>query len=115
MTQETNRAAKIAALNDQLRKTLSSPHGRWYMTGGLRELDDATRNRIIEAVRTFDAFTPDNDPHHEHDFGSFEIDGTAIIWKIGYHDKRNLDCGAEDPSDAATTTRVLTVMLAEEY
>lgn len=115
MSDEKNRAAKIAALNDQLRKSLGSRIGRWYLTIGVRGLDERTRARIITAVRTFDAFTPDNDPHGERDFGRFEIDGTTIMWKIDYYDRQDLNVGAEDASDTTTTTRVLTVMLAEEY
>ena len=69
---------------------------------------------IREQVERFDTFTPDNDPHHEHDFGSFEHDGERIFWKIDYYD-RSLTNGSEDPSDPAQTTRVLTIMLASEY
>jgi hypothetical protein len=67
----------------------------------------------------FDEFTPDNDPHHEHDFGGFEYEGRRIFWKIDYYDRASLgtgsDMGSEDPSDPAKTLRVLTIMLAEEY
>lgn len=67
----------------------------------------------------FDAFTEDNDPHHEHDFGSIDYEGNRIFWKIDYYDHASFgtgrDMGSEDPSDAAKTLRVLTVMLAEEY
>ena len=58
-----------------------------------------------------DAFTPDNDPYGEHNFGSFEHNGIRVFWKIDYYD-RNVEYGSEDPSDPAQTTRVLTIMLA---
>ncbi len=65
-------------------------------------------------METFDAFTPDNDPHGERDFGSFEHEGERIFWKIDYYD-RSLQFGSEDPSDPRQTRRVLTIMLASEY
>ena len=65
-------------------------------------------------MRTFDDFTEDNDPHGEHDFGSFEQNGQTIFWKIDYYDLL-VDNGSRDPSDPALTRRVLTVMFAEEY
>ena len=70
------------------------------MTGGRSALPDKVRVRAIELTRTFDDFNPDNDPHNEHDFGSFEIDG--------YNDK-SMQYGSEDPGDQKTT-RVLTIM-----
>ena len=49
-----------------------------------------------------------------HDFGSFELCGRKFFWKIEYYD-RAMEHGSEDPSDPEQTTRVMTVMLAEEY
>ena len=40
--------------------------------------------RINRAVRTFDAFTPDNAPVGEHDLGTLEVDGYVFIFKIDY-------------------------------
>ena len=54
---------------------------------------------IREQVECFSAFTPENDPHGEHDFGSFDSAGKTICWKIDYYD-RSLTNGSEDPSDA---------------
>jgi hypothetical protein len=69
---------------------------------------------IRERVERFDAFTPDNDPHGERDFGAFEEGGERIFWKIDYYD-RTLRAGSEDPSDPRQTVRVLTIILASEY
>ena len=69
---------------------------------------------IMRRVHDFTAFTPDNDPHGEHDFGSFEFAGKTIFWKIDCYDC-DLNYGSPDPSDEPVTERVLTVMLAEEY
>ena len=65
-------------------------------------------------VRDFSDFTPENDPHGQHDFGSFQYDGKNIFWKIDYYD-RQLKFGSPDPADESVTTRVLTVFLTEEY
>ena len=70
-------------------------------------------NALLEVAR-FDRFTPDNDPYGEHDFGSFELVGRKFFWKIDAYDK-SLEFGSEDPSDPDKTTRVLTLMLAEDY
>ena len=40
--------------------------------------------RINRAVRTFDAFTPDNAPVGEHDLGTLEVDSYVFIFKIDY-------------------------------
>jgi len=69
---------------------------------------------VIRRVATFSDFTADNDPHREHDFGSFEIAGRKIFWKIDYYDAE-MAFGSEDPADPSKTTRVLTIMLASEY
>ena len=62
----------------------------------------------------FDDFNADNDPHGELDFGSFELEGEKVFWKIDYYDLAG-EFGSEDPTDPKKTLRVLTVMLAEEY
>lgn len=68
----------------------------------------------IAAVKSFTSFSTDNDPYHEHDFGSVQIADERVFWKIDYFDQ-TLDFGSNDPTDPAQTTRVLTIMLAEEY
>lgn len=103
---------KIRALNDDLR-TLRGD-GRICVTTGIARLPDEQQAAIMRRVFAFDAFTPDNDPYGEHDFGSFEYAGMSIMWKIDYYD-RECEYGSPDPADERATTRVLTVMLAEEY
>ena len=68
----------------------------------------------LAEVESFNVFIEDNDPHGEHDFGSFEIEGHKLFFKIDYFDK-DMGYGSEDPSDPSQTARVLTLMLAEEY
>jgi hypothetical protein len=103
----------IAGLNDLLRTTFLT--GRVVITEGIRGLSPDTVSDILTQVRAFNAFTPDNDPYGEHDFGSIEhADAGRVFWKIDYYDP-TLTAGSEDPADPKRTTRVLTIMLAEEY
>lgn len=103
---------KIRALNDALRDLTGE--GRICVTTGIATLDPAEQAEIMRRLFTYADFTPDNDPYGEHDFGSFEYAGKWIMWKIDYYD-RTCEGGSPDPADEAVTTRVLTVMLAEEY
>ena len=65
-------------------------------------------------MATFSDFDADNDPHKEHDFGSFTLAGRKFFFKLDYYDLA-MEFGSEDPADPSKTTRVLTIMLAEEY
>jgi hypothetical protein len=104
---------KIRALNDALR-AIAAGNGRVYVTAGIAALPMHEQVEIMARVQGFSAFTPDNDPHGEHDFGSFEYAGKKIFWKIDYYD-RGFKFRSSDPADESVTTRVLTVLLAEEY
>jgi hypothetical protein len=84
------------------------------ITRGVADHGNDFIDRAVKAVRQFSDFTEDNDPHGEHDFGSFELDGIKLFWKIDYYDQ-SLEHGSPDPADADVTRRVLTVLLAEEY
>ena len=105
-------AQKISVLNDQLRKTFQG--GRVLMTQGIQALGEEAVAAILRKVQQFNAFTKDNDPYGEHDFGSFEHAGQKVFFKIDYYDKK-MEFGSPDPANPAVTTRVLTVMLAMEY
>jgi Protein of unknown function (DUF3768) len=108
-----NNTAKIAELNDLCRKAMGIV-GRAVQTVGISSLPPEDQSAIREKVETFDAFTPDNDPHKERDFGAFEHNSQRIFWKIDYYDT-TMTKGSEDPSDPRQTVRVLTIMLASEY
>ena len=102
--------AKIAALNDHARHSFTGC--RVIITQGVQALDDVPS--VLDQVRRFDAFTPDNDPYEEHDFGSIHHAGQTVFWKIDYWDV-DLTMHSPDLSDPAVTARVLTIMLADEY
>ena len=108
----------IAAMNDQFRAQGATSHlqGCMFMTAGIAALPALTQAGILAKVQTFDAFTEDNDPHGEHDFGAFDVDGAGrIFWKVDYYADADMSAGSEDPADPARCFRVLTVMLAVEY
>ena len=105
-------AEKIRALNDAFRTTMTG--GKVFLTAGVDALPSDVKAMVSRRVGIFSDFTPDNDPHGEHDFGNFEIAGRKFFWKIDYYDA-TMEFGSEDPADPEKTTRVLTIMLASEY
>jgi hypothetical protein len=106
------RTVRIRALNDELRQNLAG--GVAVMTPGVAALGHEAVDRIVKTIAVFDDFCHANDPYEEHDFGSFEVEGHTIFFKIDYFD-RNLKYLSPDPSDPVVTVRVITVMLADEY
>lgn len=108
----TTQTDRIRELNDVFRTTWLT--GTVLLTSGIRNLPDTTQSRIAEAVQSFDTFTPNNDPHGEHDFGAVTIEGHKVFWKIDYYDP-TMEYGSDDPANPTVTKRVLTIMLAEEY
>ena len=103
---------RIRMLNDELRKHLLG--GGAVITAGIAELGPEAVERLVKTIAVFDDFSHANDPHEEHDFGVFEFEGTAVMFKIDYYDK-DLSLHSPDPADPAVTERVITLMLAEEY
>ena len=120
------RAERIARLNDLARRAMGVACVV-VATEGIRALPEVDQSRLRELLETFDAFTADNDPYGERDFGAIYqgVDGVwsasrpidvavTVFWKIDAYD-RELRFGSEDPADPAVTQRVLTLMLASEY
>ena len=99
-------------LNDNFRSTFVG--GRVVMTSAVSELPPEVMAKAFLQVQRFAQFDASNDPHGEHDFGSFEVAGEKFFWKIDYYD-HGMMFGSEDPSDPEKTTRVLTIMFADEY
>ena len=108
MSEENERSARSAALNDAFRKD-PTRLGRSVVTRGVNDLGPDFAFLATRAVAAFSAFSKDNDPHGEHDFGSFELGGLKLFWKIDYYEKGSeYAAGAETPDNPATTSRVLT-------
>lgn len=103
---------RIRMLNDELRKHLLG--GGAVITAGIAALGADTVQRIVQAIATFDDFCHANDPHEEHDFGTFDTDGVRILFKIDYYDK-TMTFHSPNPADPSVTERVITIMLADEY
>lgn len=108
----SGRCIRIRALNDRLRTHREG--GKIMMTRGVAALGNELVAAVLKALAGFDAFTTDNAPYGEHDMGAIEVGDHVLLWKIDYYDK-DLAFASPDPSDPEVTTRVLTLMLAEDY
>jgi hypothetical protein len=98
-------------LNDLLRSTFIG--GEVVITAGIQGLSATLRASIMRQVQEFDTWTPANDPNSEHDSGSFDANDHKVFWRVAYYNQ-DMSARSEDPADPNVTTRVLTVMLAEE-
>jgi hypothetical protein len=108
----TTKSEAIRTLNDELRQNFRE--GTAVMTVGVAALGAEAVARIVKTIAVYDDFCHANDPYEEHDFGSFEVDGQTVFFKIDYYDKA-LASHSPDPTDPSVTERVITIMLAEEY
>ena len=124
--QMSDKPEYIASLNDSFRAALliglagGEVDGKYHITRGMQAaFGPNDMMQIFQEVANFDQFTSENDPYGEHDFGSLEYGGKNIFWKIDYYDKASLELGeeygSEDPSNTEITTRVMTIMLSQEY
>lgn len=113
----SSRTTEIAHLHDMFRRGDSSVPGQRFVTAGvvhlLKQLD-VPMETLIQWVAQLDDFTEHNDPHAQHDFGTFEFHGHQLFWKIDAYDV-HYSMGSDDPTDLSKTRRVLTIMLAEEW
>ena len=103
---------KIQALNDAFRTTFSG--GRVLITPGVHGLSDQDKMQAILAIQSFDGFNGGNDPYGTHEFGEVIVSSTRIWFRIDAFDQ-NLAYGSPDPTDPTVTTRVMTILLPEEY
>ena len=112
-TIEATQASTITELNDRFRQGDHSL-GQVVTTPGVNDLSSENQQELFRLLRTFDDFTPENDPYGEHNRASFEFKGDQYCWKIDYYTP-DLKHGSQDPSDPTVTTRVLTLMHVSEY
>jgi hypothetical protein len=113
-----DRTEIIACLNDRARQGLD-PTARILTTrtclAAFCDLDNfiekmLTQAGLMRAVRqcTFSDDSP------ERDFASFSFKDRIVWMKIDYYDA-DMTYGSGDPADASLTTRVLTILLPEDY
>ena len=102
---------QIKLRNDTFRKSLrpDSKH-RCVLTESVSE--SPNREEILEAVKNFDSFSGDNDPHGEHDFGSVIVGGEKYFFKFDYYDL-NYEYGADQREEEYAL--LLTIMHASDY
>jgi hypothetical protein len=84
-------------LNDRLRTTFTG--GRIFTTDGVAALPQSVKAAVLERVRSFDQFDTDNDPHQEHDFGSFEVAGQQFFFNIDYYNRDCVSAGLNLPQN----------------
>ncbi len=127
--QSARQRERIATLNDRARQAMGLACTA-VATVGFRSLPKADQSSVRELIETFDAFTEDNDPHGERDFGTIyqlsdgdwtterprlrEDERERVFWKLDYYD-RAMRFASEDAANPAVTRRVLTIMLSDEY
>ena len=126
---EREQTARIARLNDLARKAMGVACTA-VATVGFRSLPEADQSCVREQIETYDAFTEDNDPHGERDFGTIyqlgdghwtterprlsDDERERVFWKLDYFD-RQMEFASDDAANPAITLRVLTIMLSDEY
>ncbi len=108
----TDQTTRIRELNDLLRQ--DGTGGQIMITCGLQAMGQDFVTKVMQAVREFDDFNPDNDPYGEHDCAILKVDGHSIMFKTDYY-ADDMMHGSEDPSNPLITNRVMTVMLSQEY
>ena len=107
-----DRAQATAKLNDAFRRGEGA--GRLVITAGVMALGGRALIEIMAAVRAYDTFNVDNDPHGERDFASLTWRRELLFWTTDCYD-RQLEYSSPDPADPSVTTRVMTILLASEY
>jgi hypothetical protein len=101
----------VRQFNDQCRKTFSAC--TILVAPIVEGLPDDEKATLIEAVRTFEQFNDEDDPHHEHQFDRIELFGKSWCWLFLYYDDMLRLC-SKCPPAAKKTDRILLIMDMEE-
>lgn len=104
---QISKSAKVADLNDRFRQSMMGCN----VSRGIINMNYRMHD-LFSKVRSYSDFNENNDPYHEHDFGSLEIEGVKVFWKIDYYNESLTSY--EDPL-SSRCRRVMTIMKAEEY
>lgn len=102
----------IRSLNDTFRLSFTS--SELHLSPKILAFDIETQAAIIDQVRNYRNFNPDNDPTCTHHQGFFQQEDQSIVWEIFCltPDGKNL---SEYPLDLNLTHRYIMIMCEEEY
>lgn len=106
------RVAEIRRLNDEFRTTFRG--GKVLLTASVAAIPSSDKAQALQAVAEFKDFNEENDPHGEHDYGSFDLLGREYWFKLDYY-APDMEHASEDPADTTKTQRLLTVGLAMDW
>ncbi len=112
MTNDILKNAQTSKLNDLLRQTLLT--GKVELSEGVQALPTSTQQKLLDGVKNFATFAPQDDNFKERDYGAFECGEHDIFWLIDYYDEDSHYL-SDDPANLEKTNRVLRIMLVEEY
>lgn len=84
------------------------------LTAAVAELDPRRKAKVLESVRTLDAFDQGCDPDSEADMTFFGLDGESYFFRFDYYSP-DMEHGSHDPSEIDKTRRVLTIGFAADY
>jgi hypothetical protein len=104
--------AEIRRLNDQFRTTFQG--GQILLTQSFAELPDMVKASALEMVASFKDFNEENDPHEEHNYGSFDHCDHEVWWKIDCFDSK-MEMASPDSADPTKTKRIMTIGLAQDW
>jgi methyltransferase (TIGR00027 family) len=96
-------------LNDRLRQTFTG--GRVVLSPCVLSLPPESVSELLDRVRTFTAFEPENEESHE--FGQFRLNGAAYCFELECASRAR--DGFHETADAGKPTRVITIMRVDEY
>lgn len=86
----------------------------WYFSENIKKLPTSVIDEIINRVRKFDDFKPDDDPFGERDFGQFTLEGIGeVTWCICHYDL-TLNHFSEDMYDPNVTLPIMKIMFESE-
>ena len=108
----------IAIQNDEYRRCRGEPdqtdlRGNVLITRSVDALPDDEQKRVLDAVKSFDSFSIENDPYLEHDFGL--VLSNTYYFKFDYFSNDEFEHGSDNPADPTRTHRLLTIARLDEY
>lgn len=107
--------AQVRALNDAMRTDPHGDIGRTVITAAASNMGLVFTLKLLRAARAFTAFTPDNDPHQEHDMAIFTVEGETCFFKVDVYLNGEMEYGADEPWNPDNSYRVMTLGLMSDY